>query len=64
MTVAGVTERLMLQWRRQGHPARVSDPGTSVYDRYSYGKEKMAAVTQLGAYVNRMAKLHRTRRVA
>ncbi len=37
---------------------------TSVYDRYSYAKEKMAAVTKLGAYVERIAKRPRSRRVA
>ncbi len=37
---------------------------TSVYDRYSYAKEKMLAVTKLGAYVQKMAKSHRSRRVA
>jgi integrase len=37
---------------------------TSVYDRYAYSKEKMAAVTKLGAYVERMAKQHRPRRIA
>ena len=37
---------------------------TSVYDRYSYGKEKMAAVTKLGAYVQKVAKPHRSRYVA
>jgi integrase len=33
---------------------------TSVYDRYSYSTEKMAAVRKLGACVDRMATLHRT----
>lgn len=37
---------------------------TSVYDRYSYAKEKMAAVTKLGAYVARVSKRPRFRRVA
>jgi integrase len=37
---------------------------TSVYDRYSYSKEKMAAVTKLGAYVQKMAKPQRSRHVA
>ena len=34
---------------------------TSVYDRYSYSKEKMAAVTKLGAYVQKKATPHRSR---
>jgi integrase len=33
---------------------------TSVYDRYSYSTEKMAAVRKLGAFVERMATRHRT----
>jgi integrase len=33
---------------------------TSVYDRYSYSTEKMAAVRKLGAFVERMAARHRT----
>jgi integrase len=37
---------------------------TSVYDRYAYGKEKMAAATKLGAYIDRMTKQHRARRIA
>jgi integrase len=37
---------------------------TSDYDRYSYRKEEMAAVIKLGAFVERMAKRHRSRRVA
>jgi integrase len=37
---------------------------TSVYDRYSYAKEKMAAVTKLGALVDRLAKVRRGRRAA
>jgi integrase len=37
---------------------------TSVYDRYSYAKEKMAAVTKLGAYVQKMAKPQRLREMA
>jgi len=37
---------------------------TSVYDRYAYSKEKMAAVTKLGAYVDRMKAAHSRRRIA
>jgi len=37
---------------------------TSVYDRYTYAKEKMAAVTKLGAYVNRMKSAQARRRTA
>jgi integrase len=37
---------------------------TSIYDRYSYGKEKLEAVQKLGAYVERMTKRHRSQRVA
>jgi integrase len=37
---------------------------TSVYDRYAYGKEKMTAVTKLGAYVDRMKASQRRRRIA
>jgi integrase len=31
---------------------------TSVYDRYTYAKEKMAAVVRLGAYVSKIARAH------
>jgi hypothetical protein len=37
---------------------------TSIYDRYSYSKEKMAAVMKLGAYIERVAQRHRPTRVA
>jgi integrase len=37
---------------------------TSIYDRYTYSKEKMAAATKLGAYLDRIAKRSRSRRVA
>ena len=37
---------------------------TSVYDRYTYSKEKMAAVIKLGAYVERMKTIHTRRRIA
>ncbi len=37
---------------------------TSVYDRYRYSKEKMAAVTKLGAYVERVKAAHARRHIA
>ena len=45
-------------------PATLVYKVTSIYDRYSYSKEKMEAVQKLGAYVEQMGKRHRSQRVA
>jgi integrase len=37
---------------------------TSIYDRYSYSTEKMAAVAKLGVFVERMARHHRRKHAA